>query len=48
MARFVDFLLYSGKRDYPKNFYFSGVYDENHLSGDQLSLSLQEKKLVTV
>ena len=42
MASFVDFLFSFGKQDYPKDFHFSGLYDETHLSGDQPCLSLPD------
>ena len=42
MARFVDFLFSFGKQDHPKDFHFSGLYDEMHLSDDQPSLSLPD------
>jgi hypothetical protein len=42
MARFVDFLFSFGRQDYPKDFHFSGLYHETHLSDDQPSLSLSD------
>ncbi|KAE9381938.1 hypothetical protein N431DRAFT_360451, partial [Stipitochalara longipes BDJ] len=42
MASFVDFLFSFGKQDYPKDFHFSGLYNETHLSDDQPSLSLPD------
>jgi hypothetical protein len=42
MPTFVDFLLSFGKQDYPRDFHFSGLYDETHLSDGQQSFSLPD------
>ena len=42
MAAFIDFLFSFGKRDPPRDFHFSGMYDETHLSDDHRSLSLPD------
>jgi len=42
MAPFVDFLFSFGKQDHPKDFHFSGMYDETHLIDDQPSLNLPD------
>jgi hypothetical protein len=42
MPSYVDFLFSFGKRDPPRDFHFSGMYDETHLLDDHPSLSLPD------